>query len=206
MDENRALEATMGGKPAVELRFRSIRSDGVLGELLARARLVLGSSEHERAAVRVIQHHVGGGVAGGRLAEGAHVVQAAEGQEGDFGGGGGVDGGIEELRVGRVLFESLAGALKFFALAIDSGIRCGIHHRGVDVFFAGVEKKIGLAQQRPAIGGAEEVHGGEHRDKGNAEESAKNFQYSFHSFFILFDLLCAARSRATVQQGQWQEA
>ena len=48
--------------------------------------------------------------------------------------------------------------------------------------------------------------GGEHRDKGNAEESAKNFQYSFHSFFILFDLLCAARSRATVQQGQWQEA
>ena len=157
----------MGGKPAVELRFRGIRSDGVLGELLARARLVLGSSEHERAAVRVIQHHVGGGVAGGRLAEGAHVVQAAEGQEGDFGGGGGVDGGIEELRVGRVLFEGLAGALKFFALAIDSGIRCGIHHRGVDTFFAGVEKNIGLAQERPAIGGAEEVHGGEHRDKGN---------------------------------------
>lgn len=172
----------MGGKPAVELRFRGIRSDGVLGELLARARLVLGSSEHERAAVRVIQHHVGGGVAGGRLAEGAHVVQAAEGQEGDFGGGGGVDGGIEELRVGRVLFESLAGALKFFALAIDSGIRCGIHHRGVDVFFAGVEKKIGLAQQRPAIGGAEEVHGRDHGDESNDEQATEDFQYRFHSF------------------------
>lgn len=114
----------------------------------------------------------------------------------------GVDGRIEELRVGRVLFEGLAGALKFFALAIDSGIRCGIHHRGVDTFFAGVEKNIGLAQQRPAIGGAEEVHGGEHRDKDNGEESAKIFS----TVFILSDLLCAARSRATVQQGQWQEA
>lgn len=105
----------MGGKRAVELRLRGIRSNGILSELLACARLVLGSSEHERAAIRVIQHHVGGGVAGDRLAEGAHVLQAAEGQEDGFGGGGGVDGGNEELRVGRVLFESLAGALKFFA-------------------------------------------------------------------------------------------
>ena len=95
---------------------------------------------------------------------------------------GSVDGGIEELRVRGVRFEGLAGALEFFALAIDSGDRCSIHHRGVDALLAGIEEEVGLAQQRPAIGGTEEIHGRGHSNKSNEKESAEDFQYRFHSF------------------------
>ena len=81
--------AAAGSEPRVELGFWSIGCDGVFGEFFAGAGLILGRGEHEGAAIRVVNDHVGGGIAGSRLTEGAHIVQAAEGQEGRFCGGGG---------------------------------------------------------------------------------------------------------------------